>query len=186
MIRWIVTPPIVLVARAAGLFRRAQRRAALGDIFLSTTAGSPNKTFRSPKARMISARSAISHSPNGRASRHHDDASRQSLDRRLLLHLLHRKLPATVRVDGPPANANLAGRPDVSLGQPDRRSDPRHHRRPQRYADTYNADADRWLFLTGSESEVRHFVRDTLKFGIEKNHGRRTPAAGCCTARSSR
>jgi protein SCO1/2 len=38
-----------------------------------------------------------------------------------------------------------------------------------RYATAYNADADRWLFLTGSEEEVRLFVHDRLKLGIEKN-----------------
>jgi protein SCO1/2 len=38
-----------------------------------------------------------------------------------------------------------------------------------RYATAYNADADRWLFLTGSDDEVRRFVRETLKLGIEKN-----------------
>jgi cytochrome oxidase Cu insertion factor (SCO1/SenC/PrrC family) len=40
-----------------------------------------------------------------------------------------------------------------------------------RYAGTYNADADRWLFLTGSEDEVRRFVRERLKLAAEPNPG---------------
>lgn len=38
-----------------------------------------------------------------------------------------------------------------------------------RYANAYNADAERWLFLTGSEDSVRKFVRERLKLGVEKN-----------------
>jgi protein SCO1/2 len=38
-----------------------------------------------------------------------------------------------------------------------------------RYATAYNADADRWLFLTGTEGGVRGFVRDRLKLAAEKN-----------------
>lgn len=38
-----------------------------------------------------------------------------------------------------------------------------------RYATAYNADADRWLFLTGSEDEVRNFVRERLKLVAEPN-----------------
>jgi cytochrome oxidase Cu insertion factor (SCO1/SenC/PrrC family) len=39
----------------------------------------------------------------------------------------------------------------------------------RRYATAYNADADRWLFLTGSEDEVRTFVRERLKLATEPN-----------------
>ncbi|HEX4589943.1 MAG TPA: SCO family protein [Gemmataceae bacterium] len=38
-----------------------------------------------------------------------------------------------------------------------------------RYAKAYNADADRWLFLTGSEEAVRRFVRERLKLAAEPN-----------------
>jgi protein SCO1/2 len=39
----------------------------------------------------------------------------------------------------------------------------------RRYATAYSADADRWLFLTGSEDEVRKFVREQLKLATEPN-----------------
>lgn len=38
-----------------------------------------------------------------------------------------------------------------------------------RYATAYNADADRWLFLTGTEDGVRRFVRERLKLAAETN-----------------
>jgi protein SCO1/2 len=63
----------------------------------------------------------------------------------------------------------LDGEPDVRLVS--LTVDPSHDTTDTltRYATAYNADADRWLFLTGSDDEVRRFVHDTLKFGIEKN-----------------
>src|SRR5205807_8509937 len=45
-----------------------------------------------------------------------------------------------------------------------------------RYAATYNADADRWLFLTGSDDEVRRFVRERLKLVAEPNSAPDAPA----------
>jgi protein SCO1 len=38
-----------------------------------------------------------------------------------------------------------------------------------RYATAYNADTERWLFLTGTDDAVRSFVRERLKLGAEKN-----------------
>jgi protein SCO1 len=63
----------------------------------------------------------------------------------------------------------LAGKPNICLVS--LTVDPTHDTTDAltRYATTYSADADRWLFLTGSENEVQHFVRETLKLGIEKN-----------------
>ncbi len=65
--------------------------------------------------------------------------------------------------------SELAGEPDVRLVS--LTVDPSHDTTDalNRYASTYNADADRWLFLSGSDDDVRHFVHDTLKLGIEKN-----------------
>ncbi|HEY1379525.1 MAG TPA: SCO family protein [Gemmataceae bacterium] len=65
--------------------------------------------------------------------------------------------------------AELAGEPDVRLVSVT--VDPTHDT-PEtlgRYATAYNADADRWLFLTGSEEGVRRFVRERLKLAAEKN-----------------
>jgi protein SCO1/2 len=72
--------------------------------------------------------------------------------------------------------AELAGEPDVRLVS--LTVDPTHDTTETltRYATAYNADADRWLFLTGSESEVQRFVHDTLKLGIEKNLAVDAPA----------
>ena len=63
----------------------------------------------------------------------------------------------------------LAGEPDFRLVS--LTVDPAHDTADTltRYAAAYNADANRWLFLTGAEDDVRRFVRDTLKLGIEKN-----------------
>jgi protein SCO1/2 len=65
--------------------------------------------------------------------------------------------------------AELANEPSVRLVSVT--VDPTHDT-PEtlgRYATAYNADADRWLFLTGSEAGVRHFVRERLKLAAEKN-----------------
>jgi len=65
--------------------------------------------------------------------------------------------------------SELAGEPDVRFVS--LTVDPTHDTADTltRYATAYNADADRWLFLTGSDEDVRRFVRETLKLGIEKN-----------------
>jgi protein SCO1/2 len=70
----------------------------------------------------------------------------------------------------------LAGEPDVRLVS--LTVDPTHDTAETltRYATAYNADADRWLFLTGSDAEVRRFVHDTLKLGIEKNLAKDAPS----------
>jgi protein SCO1 len=67
--------------------------------------------------------------------------------------------------------AELAGEPDVRLVS--LTVDPAHDTTETltRYAEAYNADADRWLFLTGSEGEVRKFVRERLHLGAEPNAG---------------
>jgi cytochrome oxidase Cu insertion factor (SCO1/SenC/PrrC family) len=38
-----------------------------------------------------------------------------------------------------------------------------------RYAEVYRADAQRWLFLTGSPEEVRSFVQGRLRLGVMEN-----------------
>jgi cytochrome oxidase Cu insertion factor (SCO1/SenC/PrrC family) len=40
-----------------------------------------------------------------------------------------------------------------------------------RYADVYQADAERWLFLTGSADDVRSFVQGRLHLAVEENSG---------------
>jgi cytochrome oxidase Cu insertion factor (SCO1/SenC/PrrC family) len=63
----------------------------------------------------------------------------------------------------------LAGEPDVRLVS--LTVDPAHDTPAvlNRYAETYSADGDRWLFLTGSPTEVTAFVRDRLHLGVEAN-----------------
>ena len=39
------------------------------------------------------------------------------------------------------------------------------------YAQTFGADASRWLFLTGEQAAVEAFVTKQLKQGVEKNSG---------------
>src|SRR5262249_24373461 len=38
-----------------------------------------------------------------------------------------------------------------------------------RYAEVYQADAERWLFLTGSAGEVHTFVEDRLRLAVGEN-----------------
>jgi cytochrome oxidase Cu insertion factor (SCO1/SenC/PrrC family) len=40
-----------------------------------------------------------------------------------------------------------------------------------RYAEVYRADAERWLFLTGSPDEVKSFVQGRLHLAVEENTG---------------
>jgi cytochrome oxidase Cu insertion factor (SCO1/SenC/PrrC family) len=63
----------------------------------------------------------------------------------------------------------LAGEPDVRLVS--LTVDPAHDTPAAltKYAEAYNADADRWLFLTGSPVQVTAFVRDRLHLGVEAN-----------------
>lgn len=37
-----------------------------------------------------------------------------------------------------------------------------------RYADTYAADRERWLFLTGSREMIYHLARDSFRLGVEE------------------
>ena len=39
----------------------------------------------------------------------------------------------------------------------------------KKYADHFRADADRWLFLTGSEDELHRLARDTFKLAVNRN-----------------
>jgi cytochrome oxidase Cu insertion factor (SCO1/SenC/PrrC family) len=44
------------------------------------------------------------------------------------------------------------------------------------YAAKFNADPDRWLFLTGEPAKVYSLIRDGFKLGVEQNEGTaRTP-----------
>jgi protein SCO1/2 len=63
----------------------------------------------------------------------------------------------------------LAGEPDVRLVS--LTVDPTHDTPAalNRYAENYSADADRWLFLTGSPTEVAAFVHDRLHLGVQAN-----------------
>lgn len=63
----------------------------------------------------------------------------------------------------------LAGRPNVRLVS--LTVDPEHDN-PEvldRYAKSFGANPDRWLFLTGDRGEVTDFVRKRLLLGVEKN-----------------
>jgi cytochrome oxidase Cu insertion factor (SCO1/SenC/PrrC family) len=40
-----------------------------------------------------------------------------------------------------------------------------------RYAEVYQADAERWLFLTGSADDIRSFVQGRLHLAVEENAG---------------
>jgi cytochrome oxidase Cu insertion factor (SCO1/SenC/PrrC family) len=63
----------------------------------------------------------------------------------------------------------LAGRPNVRLVS--LTVDPEHDN-PEvldRYAKSYGANPDRWIFLTGGRDEVTDFVRKRLLLGVEKN-----------------
>jgi cytochrome oxidase Cu insertion factor (SCO1/SenC/PrrC family) len=65
----------------------------------------------------------------------------------------------------------LAGEPDVrlvSLTVDPARDTPATL---SRYAEVYRADADRWLFLTGSAEQVHAFVQGRLKLGVAENTG---------------
>jgi protein SCO1/2/putative membrane protein len=56
--------------------------------------------------------------------------------------------------------------------------DPEHDNTEElkRYADAFGADANRWLFLTGSEEDVYRLLREGFKVGTEQNRGKeRTP-----------
>ncbi len=63
----------------------------------------------------------------------------------------------------------LAAEPDVRLVS--LTVDPAHDTTEAltRYAEAYNADGERWLFLTGSEGEVRRFVQERLHLGAVPN-----------------
>jgi protein SCO1/2 len=65
--------------------------------------------------------------------------------------------------------AELAGEPDVRLVSVTVDPTTDTPETLGRYATAYNADADRWLFLTGTEDTVRQFVRERLKLAAEKN-----------------
>lgn len=43
------------------------------------------------------------------------------------------------------------------------------------YAESWGADPERWLFLTGSEQEIERFLRDGLYLGVERRPGGATP-----------
>lgn len=68
----------------------------------------------------------------------------------------------------------LAGQPNVRLVS--LTVDPEHDK-PEvldRYAKSFGAHPDRWLFVTGDRAEVTDFVRKRLLLGVEKND---SPAA---------
>jgi protein SCO1/2/putative membrane protein len=71
---------------------------------------------------------------------------------------------------------DLAGNPDVvlvSFSVNPASDDPETLRA---YADSYHADPDRWLFLTGKEDEVYHLIRDSFHLAVQQNEGaERTP-----------
>jgi len=63
----------------------------------------------------------------------------------------------------------LAGHPNIRLVS--LTVDPEHDN-PEvldRYARTFSAESDRWLFLTAGRAEVTEFVRKRLLLGVEKN-----------------
>ena len=66
--------------------------------------------------------------------------------------------------------SELAGEPDVRLVS--LTVDPTHDTTETltRYATAYNADADRWLFLTGSEDEVQRVRPRTAEAGRREEH----------------
>lgn len=65
--------------------------------------------------------------------------------------------------------AALAGEKDVRLVTftvDPARDDPDELRK---YADTFRADKDRWLFLTGKEEEIHKLLQQSFKVGVARN-----------------
>ena len=103
-----------------------------------------------------------------RQDHHRDRPARQGLDRLLRLHPLHRPLSAGHQHHGQ-LQSELGKEPDlrlVTFTVDPGRDDPKEL---TKYADHFQADPKRWLFLTGKEAAIDDLLIKGFKVPVDRS-----------------